>query len=58
MPAKLGPRVNRPDKKASAAENRVRVMVKCASRHILRELEDEAQIHVIACLLYGAKLNP
>jgi hypothetical protein len=54
----LGPRVDRPDRVASAAENRVIVMVKCAAHGILREVEDAAQPHAIASLLLGAKLKP
>lgn len=55
----LGPRVtDRPDREAAAARNRVAVIVLCARHGILREVEDAAQDHVIACLVAGAKLKP
>lgn len=41
-----------------AVENRVQVMILCARRGILKEMEDAAHPHVIACLLYGVKLIP
>lgn len=58
MPAKLGPReLNRPDRRDMAAENRVQVMLLCARSGILKEMEDAAHPHVIACLIAGRKLS-
>lgn len=57
----LGPRVtDRPEQERRDASYaaRVSVMILCARHGILREVEDAAQPHVIACLIYGAKLLP
>lgn len=61
MPAKLGPRVtdrSEQERRDASYAARVSVMILCARHGTLRELEDAAQPHVIACLILGAKLKP
>lgn len=60
MPAHLGPRVipDPDDGGYFIGMNRLRVRILCTKHGILTEVEDEAQLHFIACMIAGAKVKP